>query len=124
DFANEMSFGSAADGRIARHVRHRIVRERAQSDARPKAGGGKRGFTPRMARPDHDHVETIFHEVLLPQRTRRTRRKLRVTESQRTEISSGSFSLRSPRLPALFPDTEAREDVLEQRLGRPAAADF
>ena len=68
DFANEMSLRRSAHGRIARHVRDRVLRQRAQTDAAPEPRGGVRRFDARVAGADHDDVEIA--SVYLPMQKR------------------------------------------------------
>src|SRR6185295_6064966 len=58
DLANEMSLRRSADCGIARHVRDGVPRQRAQADAAPEPGGGVCRFNTRVARTDHDDVES------------------------------------------------------------------
>ena len=51
DLANEMAFRRSAHGRIARHVRDGLARQRAQTNAAPEPRGGVRGFHARMPAP-------------------------------------------------------------------------
>jgi len=52
-----MSLPDAPDRRIARHLSQRLdaVREQKRPTTSPR--GGKRGFGPGVASPDHDDIE-------------------------------------------------------------------
>ena len=56
NLGDEMSLCRAADRRIARHVRNRVLRQRADRDAPPKTCGGVCRFTSCVSRAYHDHV--------------------------------------------------------------------
>ena len=54
DLANEMALRGAADGWIARHVRDRVARQRAQADAASQARGRVRGLDAGVPGADDD----------------------------------------------------------------------
>ena len=56
DLANQMAFGGAADGRIARHVRDGAVRQRADPHAAAQPRGRPRGLNSGVAGANHDHI--------------------------------------------------------------------
>src|SRR6266851_5105010 len=57
DLAHEMTLRRAADRRIARHMRNRVGRHRAESDAPAKTSRSVRRFAAGMTRSDHDDVK-------------------------------------------------------------------
>ena len=57
DLANEVSLGRAADGGIARHVRNRIGRERAQANVTTQSRCRVRRLDARVASTDNHHIE-------------------------------------------------------------------
>ena len=61
DLADEMSFRGAADGRVARHQRDGVRRERTQADAASHPRGRPRRFAAGMTRPNHDDVKIRAH---------------------------------------------------------------
>ena len=63
DFADEMSFGDAADGGIAGHLRDQIDIERVERGLQAHARGGHGGFASGVAGADHDYVE-MFVKLL------------------------------------------------------------
>ena len=65
DLANEMALRRAADRRVARHVRDRVGRQRAEPDVRAETRRRIRRLAPRVPRADDDHVEAVFHEITL-----------------------------------------------------------
>ena len=56
DFADEVSFGNAADGGIARHLRDEIDVERKERGLQAHARGGHGGFASGMTGADDDNV--------------------------------------------------------------------
>jgi hypothetical protein len=58
-----MSLCRPADRRIARHVRNRVLGQRADRNAPPKACGGVCRFASRVPRADHDHVVFFSHDL-------------------------------------------------------------
>ncbi len=59
DLPDQVALCRAADGRVARHVRDRALRERAQTDALPKTRGGPRGLHAGMPGANHHDVELL-----------------------------------------------------------------
>ena len=59
DLADEMALRRAADRRIARHVRDRVGRQRAEPDARAEPRGRIRRLAAGVAGADDDDVERI-----------------------------------------------------------------
>jgi hypothetical protein len=70
DFANQMTLRRSADRRVAGHVRHRVDRQRAETDAATHSRGGPRGFDAGMSGAHHDDIEfTHDAQCLTPQFT-------------------------------------------------------
>src|SRR5688572_31534889 len=61
DFANEMPFRRSANGRIAWHVRHRLARQRAQSDLTPQDR--------KSTRLNSSHSQTSYAVFCLKKKT-------------------------------------------------------
>ena len=51
-FAHQMAFPRAADGRIAGHIPHRVKAHREAYGIESQPRGGQRGLNPGMTRPD------------------------------------------------------------------------
>lgn len=62
DFADEMSFGYAADRWIARHLRDQINVEGVECSSQPHTGAGDGGLAPSMSGSDGDNIE-LFGEL-------------------------------------------------------------
>ena len=61
DLADQVTLRGPADGRVARHVRDGVLRQRAEPHVRAQARRGVRRLAPRVPRTDDDHVEAVFH---------------------------------------------------------------
>jgi hypothetical protein len=51
-----VALGCPADGRVARHIRHRGERQGKPRRAQPEARGGQRGLAARVARADYGNI--------------------------------------------------------------------
>jgi hypothetical protein len=56
DLANQMSLRRAANGWIARHVRHGVSSERADTHTATDPGGRPRSLNASMPGTDHDDI--------------------------------------------------------------------
>ncbi len=56
DFANEMTFGDAADGRVAGHLRDKVEVEREQGGAQAHASRGHRRLTAGVSCANYDYI--------------------------------------------------------------------
>ena len=65
DFANEVAFRDAADGRVAGHLRDEIDVECKEGSLQSHAGGSHGGLTSGVTSADYDHVEFFgkLHEI-------------------------------------------------------------
>jgi len=61
DLANQMSLRGSTHRRIARHVRDRVGRKRAQSNVRTEARGRIGRLASGMTRSDDDDIELALH---------------------------------------------------------------
>jgi len=66
DFADQMAFGDASDGRVAGHLRDEINVQSVERGLEAHAGAGNGGFASGVSGADDDHVEMFgeLHEVL------------------------------------------------------------
>ena len=62
DLPHQMTFGSAADRRVAGEVRHRVQRQGKQHHLRPQLRRRHRRFNPGMSGADHRYIIT-FHWI-------------------------------------------------------------
>ena len=56
NFAHQMTFGRAADCRVAGHIAHRIQIDRKAHRAQTEPGGGKCRFNPCVPGADHGNI--------------------------------------------------------------------
>ena len=61
DLAHEVALGGAPDGGVARHLPHRLPRQRAQPHRTPQAGGSVRRLDAGVSGPDDDDVVIRCH---------------------------------------------------------------
>ncbi len=59
DFADQMTLGGPANGRIAGHERHGLGRKSHQTDAAAHPRGSPRGFAAGMSGANHNDVEIL-----------------------------------------------------------------
>ena len=64
DLPDQVPFRGPADGRIARHVRNRAVRERADPDVASEPRRRPCGLDAGMTGANHDHIEIADYFAL------------------------------------------------------------
>ena len=115
DLPHEMALRGAADCRIARHVRDRVGRQRADADARAQARRSEGCLASRVARADHDDVELVLHAMVTAD-DRRVRRPQNCSALCRV--------LTTVRRTTSFADTKPRKDMRKHVVARPLPVDL
>ncbi len=104
DLAHEVPLRRSANRRVARHVGHRLARQRADSHARAQAPGGMGGLDAGVAGADDDDVEIVDHRRSVmaspPAFTSRCRSARKCARSRRPASGVRSPARRPRALPA------------------------